>query len=440
MSHGSTGPPRHDSRAADSRTAGGSSARPPDGSPPPAGILAPLRSAPFRALAAGRALMYFGNGLAQVALAFAVLDATGSVLHLGLVIGTRTLANVVLLLAGGVLADRLPRAVVLRGACALAALSQGLLALALVTGTASMPVMLALAAVNGAAAAANLPAAASLVPQTVPSGLLRQANGLMRIGIETGRLIGMSAGTLLVALVGSAGAIAADAGAFALAGLCFALVRLPAASGGPGARPLRQLADGWSEFVRRSWVWVVVVQFLVVNMVHSAMVAVIGPVVADASFGRTVWGLLLTVNSCGLLLGGFLAARWQPRRALLFGVGLTAVEAAPILALGLSPAPALLFPLFFLAGVAMEQFNVAWEVSLQENVPQDRLARVYSYDMLGSLLAVPLGQAVAGPVAESAGPGPTLAGAAALSLAATALALCDRGVRTLRRGPSPPLT
>ncbi|WP_017627083.1 MFS transporter [Nocardiopsis chromatogenes] len=403
-------------------------------------VLAPLRSGAFRALGAGRTLMYFGNGLAQVALAFAVLDATGSVVHLGLVIGTRTLANVVLLLAGGVLADRLPRAAVLRGACAIAALSQGLLALALAAGVASMPLMLVLAAVNGAAAAANLPAAASLVPQTVPASLLRQANGLMRIGVETGRLIGMSAGTMLVALLGSAAAIAADAGAFALAGVCFAFVRVPAASAAnpEPAHPLRDLADGWSEFVRRSWVWVVVVQFLVVNMVHSSMVAVIGPVIADEGFGRATWGLLLTVNSIGLLAGGVLAARWQPRRALLFGVGLTAIEAAPILALGLAPAPVLLFPLFFLAGMAMEQFSVAWEVSLQENIPQERLARVYSYDALGSLLAVPLGQAVAGPVAEAAGPGPALTGAAALSLGATALALCAPAVRTLRRDPVPP--
>src|SRR5690606_25880444 len=244
----------------------------------------------------------------------------------------------------------------------------------------SLPLMIVLAAVNGAAAAANLPAAAALVPQTVPAALLRQANALARIGMEGGRIIGMSFGTLLVALIGPGGAIAADGAAFALAGVCFLAVR-SAAPGRPSdvaADPLRELAEGWAEFTRRRWVWVVVAQFMVVNAAMSAMVAVLGPAIADASFGRTAWGLMLTVNSVGMLLGGLLAARWQPRRALCYGVALTVLEAVPLLALGLSPVLPVLFAAMFLAGVAVEQFTVAWEVSLQQNVPQDRLARVYS--------------------------------------------------------------
>src|SRR5690606_14292452 len=257
-------------------------------------LTAPLRHGPFRALAAGRTLLYFGNGLATVALAFAVLDATGSVAQLGLVVGARTLANVLLLLAGGVLADRMPRGLLLCGACAVAAGSQGVLAALLLLGAASLPLMIVLAAVNGAAAAANLPAAAALVPQTVPAALLRQANALARIGMEGGRIIGMSFGTLLVALIGPGGAIAADGAAFALAGICFLAVR-SAAPGRPSdvaADPLRELAEGWAEFTRRRWVWAVVAQFMVVNAGMSAMVAVLGPAIADASFGRTSWGLM----------------------------------------------------------------------------------------------------------------------------------------------------
>ncbi|WP_017592573.1 MFS transporter [Nocardiopsis potens] len=404
-------------------------------------LTAPLRHRPFRALAAGRTLLYFGNGLATVALAFAVLDATGSVAQLGLVVGARSLANVLLLLAGGVLADRMPRGLLLCGACAVAAGSQGLLAASLLLDAASLPLMLVLAAVNGAASAANLPAAAALVPQTVPAALLRQANALARIGMEGGRIIGMSFGTLLVALIGASGAIAADGAAFALAGVCFTAVRAvsPRRPSGPPADPLRELAEGWAEFTRRRWVWLVVVQFMVVNAAMSATVSVLGPAIADASFGRTAWGLLLTVNSLGMLLGGLLAARWQPRRALCYGVALIAVDAVPLLVLGLSPVLPVLFAAMFLAGMAVEQFTVAWEVSLQQNVPQERLARVYSYDALGSFLAMPLGQVAVGPVAEAAGAGPALVGAAALMLAATGVALTDRGLRTLRRvdGPAP---
>jgi len=64
-------------------------------------------------------------------------------------------------------------------------------------------------------------------------------------------------------------------------------------------------------------------------------------------------------------------------------------------------------------------------------VPADRLARVYSYDMLGSYLAIPAGEVAAGPVAQAVGLEPTLVGAAAVVALATAAALTSRSVRDL---------
>lgn len=401
---------------------------------PGRGVTAPLRHAPFRGLAAGRALMAVGNGMASVALAFAVLDVTGSLAQVGLVVGARSVANVALLLLGGVVADRLPRVLVLQGGCALAGLSQGALALTLLTGTASLGLMLLLSLVNGAAAAVTMPASAALTPQTVPRDLLRQANAVVGMGVRGGLFLGMSSGGLLVGLVGSGWAIGADAALFACAGAAFALVRVPATvRGAASGGVLRDLRDGWGEFVSRPWVWIVVLQFMVVNAGWSAATSVLGPGIADATFGRTAWGLLMAANSAGLLLGGVCAARWQPSRALFFGTALVGAHTLPFLALaGPSPLP-LLFAAMFVAGVAVEQFTVAWEVSLQENVPQERLSRVYSYDALGSFLAVPVGQIAVGPVAEAVGAGRSLALVASLTLLATLAALCSRSVRSLRR-------
>ena len=83
----------------------------------------------------------------------------------------------------------------------------------------------------------------------------------------------------------------------------------------------------------------------------------------------------------------------------------------------------------FAAGLAMEQFGIAWDVSLQEHVPPERLARVYAYDMLGSFVAIPIGQIAVGPLAEAYGAPATLTGAAVLVVVATAGALCSRSVR-----------
>ena len=399
------------------------------------GILAPLRHGPFRALAAGRILMFLGSGLASVALAFAVLDVTGSLGAVGLVVGARSVANVALLLLGGVIADRLSRSLVLRGGCAAAAASQFLLALALLSGFATLPLMMLLAVLNGAAGAVNLPAASALVPQTVPRPLLRPANAVVRVGTHGGMFVGMSAGGVLAGTAGAGWAIAAGGALFALAGVSFFALRVPTAAPAVavGGNVLRELREGWTEFTSRSWVVIIVLAFMVVNASWSATTAVLGPAIADDTFGRTAWGLLMAANSAGLLVGGVTAARWQPSRALLFGTGLVLLQTVPLFALaGPSPLP-LLFAAMFLAGVAVEQFSVAWEVSVQENIPPEKLSRVYSYDALGSFVAMPVGQVAVAPLAASVGPGPAIVLLACLTLTAVLAALCTPSVRALRR-------
>lgn len=91
------------------------------------------------------------------------------------------------------------------------------------------------------------------------------------------------------------------------------------------ARPLHDLRQGWSEFVRRRWVWVVVAQFCAVNAAYTGTVTVLGPLVADDTVGRGGWGLVLAVQGAGLVAGGLLALRWRPVHALRVGVALTAL-------------------------------------------------------------------------------------------------------------------
>jgi hypothetical protein len=105
----------------------------------------------------------------------------------------------------------------------------------------------------------------------------------------------------------------------------------------------------------------------------------------------------------------------------------------PLSVLASIPNAAAVAAAFLLLGVSIEQFVVAWDVSLQENVPTDRLARVYSYDALASFSAIPLGQALVEPLAEALGVKPVLLGCAGLIVAATLLALASKSVRSLER-------
>ncbi|GLZ36765.1 MFS transporter [Actinokineospora sp. NBRC 105648] len=396
-----------------------------------------MREPMFRRLAIGRVTTYIGNAVAPVALAFAVLDLTGSVVALGLVVGARSIANVLLLLMGGVLADRLPRGVILQGASLAAAASQAVTALSVLLGFASVPLLVVLSVVNGAVSAASLPAASALTPQTVPPGLIRQANAVVRIGINTALITGASLGGMVAALAGPGWAMAGTAVVFTVAAFFYSRVRAPEIAAAEPTRPLADLRAGWAEFTSRTWVWSIVVAFMLVNAAVVGGLQVLGPAIADTTIGRLAWGFVLGAQTLGALVGGVLASRWQPRRALLFGTALVAVEAVPLLALAHAPQLVPLLVANFLGGLAVEQFTIAWDVSLQENVPPDRLARVYSYDAVGSFVAIPLGEIAVGPLAGYFGTAATLSMLAGLVVLAVAGAALAPSVRSLVRGDTP---
>jgi MFS family permease len=393
----------------------------------------------FRNLVAGRVISMFGNAIAPIALAFAVLDLTGSVRDLGLVVGARSIFNVLFVLVGGVLADRLPRQLVMVGASVLAGLSQALTAGLLFTHHATVVLIAVIAAFNGVAAALNQPATAAVVAQTIPDELRRPGNALNRLSMNLAQIVGAAVGGLLVAAFGSAWGIAIDGVTFLLAAVLYSLVRVPSYRADAVQRStiFRELREGWSEFASRTWVWVVVLGFMFFNMAGVASISVLGPALADVSFGRRVWGFILAANVAGALVGGLVAMRLRVRRLLLVGLAGCAGIPLSYLALAGLSSVALLLVLFFLAGFGVEQFGVAWEVSVQEHVPADKLARVYSYDMLGSFLAIPLGQVLVGPLAVAVGVRTSLVIASMVTAVSVLAMLAIGSVRRLEHRPGP---
>lgn len=400
--------------------------------------LAPLRVPAFRWLTLGGSISRVGSTVAPIALAFAVLDVTASIAALGIVVGSRSIANVAFLLFGGVLADRLPRGVLLVGSSVASAATQAGVAVLLVSGHASILNLAVLSAVNGAVSAVSQPAAGALVPQTLPPDLLPSGNALSRLGINGAGVGGTAIAGLVVALFGSAAGIALDAATFAIAAVCFALVRVP--GGAQSARTERtsfrsDLVAGWSAFTSRQWLWVIVVAFTVVNATFAGSTGVLGPAVADRTIGRPAWGFTLAAEGIGLLIGGLLALRIRPSRPVLFGTLCVLPLCLEPAVLGLFPHVLVLVPVFVICGIGVELFEVSWQTSLQTHVPPELLARVISYDLFGSFLAIPLGQLVAAPASMAFGLVPTLVGAAVIAVGAIVLAALSPGVRGLRAIP-----
>jgi MFS family permease len=176
-------------------------------------------------------------------------------------------------------------------------------------------------------------------------------------------------------------------------------------------------------------------QALLYHLFYGGAQGVLGPIVVGDEFGRSAWGVALGALMVGFVVGGVVCLRWQPRHALFVGVLLLSLTAAFPLAMALSP---VLWPVLvgaFLHGFGLQVFDVFWQVSIQENVAEDKLARVYSFDAVGSFVMRPIGLVLTGPLAAVFGDRVWLGVVAAVMGGTSLLALLSRDVRRLERRP-----
>ena len=395
--------------------------------------LAPLSQRGFRAYWAGRTVSLFGNTLAPVAVAFAVLGIGGDAGDLGLVLAARGVPQVLLLLFGGVVSDRYSRQRLLVVACVLSGIVQAVAAGLLISGAATVALLAVVEAVHGAVSAFTMPALAGIVPLVVPRRQWQQANALSSAGRTGAIMLGPALGGVIVATAGAGWGLAVDAATFVVAAVCFARLHLPATERLPGSSTLQDLREGWGEFTSRTWLWVVVLAFSALNAVYAGAWMTLGPVIAADTIGPQGWGFALASMAVGMLVGTLVLLRvsWDhPLRAGMSGALLIAI---PIATLGLSPTLTVLLLAAFVGGIGFDLFTITWETAMQEHIPADRLSRVFSYDMLGSFVAIPVGQVAAGAAAEAFDPAPVVLAASAGYVVIGAAALLTPSVWNLRR-------
>jgi predicted MFS family arabinose efflux permease len=403
--------------------------------------LGPLRLRDFRLLFAGELISLLGTAVAPIALAFAILDLTGSATDLGYVLAAGWAPQVVFILVGGVLGDRLPRTLVMVGANLLSAAAQGVAAGLLLAGVAQVWQLALLQAVRGTATALFFPAAQAVVPEIVETELLQPANALIRLAQNSSTVLGAGIGGILVAAAGPGWAIAFDAATYLASALILVWIRVTRVVREAGQTIVRDLIEGWNEFRSREWLWVIVVCASVGNLVATASFGVLGPLVAKLYLGgATAYGAILASQGAGFIAGGVLSLRWRPQRPLLVSVLFLLPTAAEIACYAAVRETALIAAVGFVAGLGLEVFGVNWITALQQHVPRQVLSRVSSYDALGSFVFIPLGLVIAGPLAAQLGVTETLWLFLAIGVASIGGALLSRDVRTLRRVDEPAYT
>jgi MFS family permease len=396
---------------------------------------APLASRDYRSVFLANAASYLGDQIVPVALAFAVLEVTGSATALGVVLLARTVPLAAFVLTGGVWADRLPRQLIMRTCDGVRFVSQSAFAVLLFTHHAALWAMVVLQAVHGMASAFYRPAASGLLAQLLPPALRQRGTALMYSVSSVAGILGPVAAGVILAVATPAWALLVDACSFAISGLLLSRVRTPERDPAePGAGFLRELGEGWSEVVSRPWLRTWIFDFMLFQFAVLAAFLVLGPVVAKTSLGgQGAWALMSACLGVGSLLGSVVAIRWHPRHPLAAMGG--SLLLAPVVLAGL----AAVAPVYLLAGAsalfgAVIAFaDAVWETTMQNHLPARVLSRVVAYDWLGSTVLRPIGLAVVGPLAAGLGTGPVLLGATVLYLAVTVGALTMRVTWTLPR-------
>jgi predicted MFS family arabinose efflux permease len=400
--------------------------------------LGALHEREFRLLFTGQAISLLGDGMVGVALAFAVLDLTGSISDLGYVFAARTIPLVVFLLVGGVFADRLPRRAVMLTADVVRLGAQGAMAALLISGHAQLWHLIVTQAVYGSAAAFFNPASTGLIPAVVSPGRLQQANALRALAMAAGSVAGPVLSGILVAAASPGWALAVDAASFGASAVFLAMLRLPVHEKAPVKPFLHELGEGWHEVISRSWVWSILIFAGVANMA-SNIFFILGAYVAKHDLGGAgAWALITSALGVGAIVGGIVVLRVRPRFPLRIAAMTFALFALPpaLLALG-APVGVIAAGALF-AGLGGTFGNTLWETALQRHIPRHALSRVSAYDWLVSLGLSPVGQILVGPLVIAVGINSTLWGVVVVLLVGTAGTLCVRQVRELGNGEPTP--
>ena len=392
-----------------------------------------LSERPFRLLWLGQTTSAIGDVMVGVALAFAVFQIGGGAAQLGLVLASLTVGRTAFILVGGVWADRLPRRVLMLTCDAIRAVVQAFVAVALLTGTAEIWMLVVTSFMFGAASAFFLPAATGLVPQTISAGRLQQANALLALSRSSVQVVGPAVSGLIVAAAEPGWVFAIDALSF-VASAAFLSV-LPIA---PTERPERRpFLHDFSEGARAAWSrgWMRAgLSLIAVAVLGMATFLVLIPVISKRDLdGATSLGIILGAGAIGGILGGAVALRLRPNRPLVGAFSGWSLSALPALAL-LAPLPTAAIAVtygVYQAGIAFG--NNQFETVLQREIPSHLLSRVDSFTWLVALGLSPVGQVLAGPASEEFGTDAVLVTAAVLVVVSCAAGIAAPSVRAITR-------
>ncbi|GAA2469943.1 MFS transporter [Winogradskya humida] len=381
---------------------------------------------------AARAVSLLGDAMMPVATALAV-GAVYGVSGVGYVLAVWTTPFVLLIVFGGVFADRIGARTMMVGADLVRVVTQTVVAVAFFTGTPPLWLLLLTSALAGTAAAMFQPGVNGMVPLVAKDP--QRANGTLKIGDAATQLGGPVLAGLMMALTGPGTVYTFDAATFLASATCLALLRYApiVIPRDHTATVLRDLRRGWTEFRSRTWMWSVIVIWVFFGLIVFGPLIPLGSQQIGDRLGEAAYGWSMAAMGTGTVFGGLIAIRFRPAHPLAAGaIALTGFICLPLsIALAL-PLPGLMAG-HLIGGTAWAFWSVMWSTSVQTQVAPDVLNRVTAYEVAGSVSGLAVGQALVGPVSSIVAPRDLLFLATAVTAAVCASLLLITPIRRLHR-------
>ena len=380
-------------------------------------VLRALKHRPFALLWAGQTTSRLGDNLHRIALAWWVLEKTGSATAMGIVLIFSQVPTLIFLLIGGIVVDRFPRLRIMFLSDILSGAVVIFIAVFAWLDLLEIWHIYIASLIFGFVEAFFFPAYQSVIPQITPPDMLTSANSLNGLSQRMMGVVGPIIGASLVAVGGTSLAFGLDALSFLVSALCV----LPILRAGLYEKPkvvdasatestkrsvkdaikqgVADLREGFDAIIAVPWIWVTILVFGVLNIMEASPRAVAMPFLIKDDLGADV--ALLGYFGSAFSIGYVLSALWlgqykRLRRRGLLGYIPVMINGFLLLLFGLkAPIPILIAAMFFF-GFNFNVFGLVWTHTLQEMVPNEKLGRVYAFDSLGSWVLLPVGFALAG--------------------------------------------
>lgn len=353
----------------------------------------------------GQLVSIVGTSLTWFGLSIWVYLETGSVTQLSMMLLAATLPRILLSPIAGALVDRWDRRWAMILSDAASGLGTVVVAIAFITDSVSIPLLVVVAAVSSMFEAFHWPAYQAATTLLVPKERYSQASGLVQMAEAAGQLLAPLLGAIMVTAGGIALLIIIDAVTFAIALVTLAIVRFPSperseVGDDAAGTVISEALFGFRYIYDRRPLLAMLVLFAGLNLVFGFITPVF--IAYMLSFtSETTMGTMMTIGTTGMIAGSIVASTWRVTSGRIAKLLLAiAILGVMLVGIGASTWVVAVTATLWIGMLAVPIGSAMSQSIWMAKVEPDVQGRVFSVRMMIAQITSPIALLLAGPLTD----------------------------------------